>query len=291
MKELSIEEKAKRYDEAIAMAKECITYIPDEAVNKYILNMFPELKKSENERIRGELINFVKSRLAGFPQCEKYIAWLETQGEQKSVWHNEDEEPQRGSLILLIMQSGTPIVAKIIEPNHTFNHGERWAYIDDLLEKQVDNADKVEPKFKVGDWVVYCGKTCKITGLHNGVFTITNQDGSYFFNQVESTTEPVFHLWTIQDAKDGDVLCYKDEISLYKHDIKNYTKQETIFGGFVYYCCCDGKRFIVDSIYSLIEQDKMNIHPATKEQRDLLFQKMKEVGYEWNTDKKELIKS
>jgi hypothetical protein len=64
------------------------------------------------------------------------IAWLEKQGKQKSLWHNEDEEPQRGSLILLIMQSGTPIVAKIIEPNHTFNHGERWAYIDDLLEKQ-----------------------------------------------------------------------------------------------------------------------------------------------------------
>jgi hypothetical protein len=47
------------------------------------------------------------------------------------------------------MQSGTPVVAKIIESNHTFNHGERWAYIDDLLEKQGDNADKVKPKFKV----------------------------------------------------------------------------------------------------------------------------------------------
>ena len=56
--------------------------------------------------------------------------------EQKIIWHNENEEPQRGRLILLIMQSGTAIVAKIIEPNHTFNHGERWAYIDDLLEKQ-----------------------------------------------------------------------------------------------------------------------------------------------------------
>lgn len=30
--------------------------------------------------------------------------------------------------------------------------------------------------------------------------------------------------------------------------------------------------------------------PATKEQRDLLFAKMKETGYEWDTDKKELNK-
>ena len=28
--------------------------------------------------------------------------------------------------------------------------------------------------------------------------------------------------------------------------------------------------------------------PATKEQRDLLFQKMKEAGYEWDAEKKEL---
>ncbi len=75
---------------------------------------------------------------------------LEKQGEQKPVWHNEDEEPQKDSLILLIMQSGTPIVAKIIEPNHTFNHGERWAYIDDLLEKQGEQkpADKVSKDLK-----------------------------------------------------------------------------------------------------------------------------------------------
>lgn len=34
----------------------------------------------------------------------------------------------------------------------------------------------------------------------------------------------------------------------------------------------------------------MDIHPATKEQRDLLLQKMKEAGYKWDTEKKELKK-
>ena len=220
MKELSVEQKARRYDEVVAMAKECITYIPDEEVNKYMFDMFPELKESEGERTRKELINFVKSHLAGFPQCEKYIAWLEKQGEQKPV-------------------------------------------------------DKVEPKFKIGDWIVEPRE-----GEPDGLWHIDRiEDGYYWSDKCGCTIEYAdknFHLWTIQDAKDGDVLCYKDEISLYKHDIKNCTKQEPNFGGFVYYCCYDGKRFIMDSLYSLIEQDKMDIHPATKEQRDLLFQKIKE---------------
>ena len=32
------------------------------------------------------------------------------------------------------------------------------------------------------------------------------------------------------------------------------------------------------------------VYPATKEQRDFLFQKMKEAGYEWDDDEKELKK-
>lgn len=48
-----------------------------EKVEGYI----PELKESEDEKIRKELIDFVRSRLVGFPQSEKYIAWLEKQGE------------------------------------------------------------------------------------------------------------------------------------------------------------------------------------------------------------------
>ena len=99
-----------------------------------------------------------------------------------------------------------------------------------------------------------------------------------------------YHPFNIQDANAGDVLCYKDEISIYKHDIKNCTKQETTFGGFVYHCCYDGKEFIIDSLYSLTEQDKMDIHPATKEEQVLLFTRMKEAGYEWDAEKKELKK-
>lgn len=53
------QEKAKRYDELLEWAKQCIKYIPDEIVNKYMLNLFPELKESKDERIRKYLIGLV----------------------------------------------------------------------------------------------------------------------------------------------------------------------------------------------------------------------------------------
>jgi hypothetical protein len=93
MKILSIEEKAKRYDEALAMAKECITYIPDEAVNKYMLNMFPELKESEDEKIRKELIRAFKSmnsiKVWNGIERTNILAWLEKQGEHHIVCSEE----------------------------------------------------------------------------------------------------------------------------------------------------------------------------------------------------------
>lgn len=76
--------KAKRFDEALAMAKECITYIPDDAVNKYMLNMFPELKESEDERIRNMLIEFFSKGAKNNSYTSNIsdkdiVAWLEKQ--------------------------------------------------------------------------------------------------------------------------------------------------------------------------------------------------------------------
>ena len=87
MKQLSIKEKAKAYDEALKRAHEQYLICADnESAKKRILEViFPELAESKNGKIRKELIEFVKSRLAGFPKCEEYIAYLEKQGEQKPI--------------------------------------------------------------------------------------------------------------------------------------------------------------------------------------------------------------
>lgn len=78
------EEKAKAYDEAFKRAKDCHTdgLSLHQPVRDVIEHIFPELKESENERIRKELICFLETEI---PQCnarDKYIDWLEKLGEK-----------------------------------------------------------------------------------------------------------------------------------------------------------------------------------------------------------------
>ena len=91
-----------------------------------------------------------------------------------------------------------------------------------------------------------------------------------------------FKLWDISDAKDGDVL-------LTKHNqpfIYNGIFDEESVGA---YCGIDmlGNDFL-KGIFSCDWSYKEGVKPATKEQRNILFAKMKESGYEWDADKKEL---
>lgn len=154
---------------------------------------------SVNDTMVGEAKNKAIEALSNL-EISKLLG-LEKQGEQKSIWHNEDEEPQRGSLILLIMQSGTPIVAKIIEPNHTFNHGERWAYIDDLLEKQG------ESKFK--------------QHIQEGDKIVTNEDGTHFnVSQLERVAKKENLAWSEEDIFKVQRICmYLEEAKKYYADI------------------------------------------------------------------------
>jgi hypothetical protein len=104
MKELSIEEKAKAYDKAIAKAQKelqtCGSTDCDAA--RQIYRFFPELAESEDESIRKELIENFKWFCGDFPETTKWgkddnllvkdiIAWLEKQG-QKPKWTASDEE-------------------------------------------------------------------------------------------------------------------------------------------------------------------------------------------------------
>ena len=91
MKELGIEEKAKRYDEALKQVKEC-TSDENGFITIYPQEIFPELKESkdgENKRVSKEITQFLK-RNNGWNR--EWLAWLEKQGEQKSDWSEEDEK-------------------------------------------------------------------------------------------------------------------------------------------------------------------------------------------------------
>jgi hypothetical protein len=90
------------------------------------------------------------------------------------------------------------------------------------------------------------------------------------------------HLWTIQDAKDGDILVCGDNPEI----IMLFKSLRNIHWAFTHFHMYNDGDYRVNDWCDCGE----NVHPATKEQRDLLFNKMKEAGYEWNAKKKELKK-
>ena len=325
MKELSIEQKAKAYDKALEAAC-CIYNNMKEGGNfsgmEDLEVIFPELKESEDERIRKWIIGVLSTYEHDKDLRNAAVTWLEKQGEKKSAWSKEDENECNHILKILnlvaeeqetkgynnLISSANWLKSikdriqskprkKNIEQNLAKKYGitgigskHAEGKLAEMLKKKietenVDNTNKVEPKFHEGDYVVDidCGKVLRISEVLSYGYFFENGDYSTFDN-----ADKEYRMWNINDAKNGDVLCYKDEISLYKHDIKNCTKEETTFGGFVYHCCYDGKRFITDNLYSLTEQDKTDICLATKKQHNLLFTKMKEAGYEWDSVNKKL---
>ena len=109
-------EKAKAYDEAIERAKKLYS-------NKIAEEIFPELKESEDDRIREALIALVKFGLEddstiapGFNETkEQALAWLEKQGEQEEPQVYETKD---GKIITYSETDGY----KFVEPN--FHEGD-----------------------------------------------------------------------------------------------------------------------------------------------------------------------
>lgn len=139
------------------------------------------------------------------------------------------------------------------------------------------------PKFHQGEWIVWQGKCYKVN--YNGCgYELVDQNG--LSTSLEyGTIDESAHLWDItKDANGGDVLVNGSNIFIFSH-----------FSGTRAMGCChinlDNGRFYDDKgkneCFGLIDAD---FSPATKKQRDLLFVKMREEGFEWDAEKKELRK-
>ena len=225
MKELSINEKAKAYDEAIERAKKLYS-------NGIAEEIFPELKESDDERIRKNCIHFLelqKHHHAATFEIEECIAWLKKQGKQL--------------------------------------------------------ADKNEPRFEVGDWVVFITSESvyKVEEKENYEYTLRHILGGSMC--LPFSNEKLIREWTIKDAKDGDVLACNEEILLFK-------SYSALQGRISLYCWYNGQtnNFHSKEVIDILLTTTNKVCPATKEQRDALMKAMNDAGYEWDAEKKELKK-
>ena len=152
------------------------------------------------------------------------------------------------------------------------------------------STDKIEPRFKVGDWVVNkFGDSWHIDSLDEKNYQVSNVEGNYNYFPISKQDE--MHLWTIQDVRDGDVLSFYSEYKSIKMvQVGIIEKYVGKHGG----CSNTFKIYVGVNWDNNLQIGKYmgcsDIHPATKEQRDLLFQKIKEAGYKWNAETKTLEK-
>jgi len=154
------------------------------------------------------------------------------------------------------------------------------------------SANTIESKFKVGDWIAGEGVyTAKIINIDNDKYEVEFIDGSKGLYLIDFIYK-FYHPWTINDAKDGDVVVDKSDgaIGIFQSighhpDGGSYNDPSYCFlhcrydDGFLYADFENG---------NMIDSD--DLIPATKEQRDLLFSKMDKAGYEWDVENKVLRK-
>lgn len=240
----------KKYKEAIYLLKELRPKISDYYREK-LDGLFPELAESEDERIRKRIYNYINVTLDDNESAEKekWLAWLEKQGKKQDEQKSFDCEN-----------------ANI---------------------QQKDLAPKAEPRFKVGDWVA-----ANIYGLRSPLKIVDISDTEYRIEDVKGNSgvpkidylDSHYHLWTADDAKDGDVM-----VTVAEH-------KPFIFKGFL-----DAKHPFAPVAYCGLE--KWNVFyissdpnwwtddsfiPASPQEREQLLNAMHENGYEWDPDKKEL---
>lgn len=94
---MTIEEKAKRYDKAFGIARNVWRFSSNNAEIMRMEELFPELRESEDERTRKEILELVRqsSEILDKQNQNNMIVWLEKQKEYEStdfeyVWNRTD---------------------------------------------------------------------------------------------------------------------------------------------------------------------------------------------------------
>ena len=352
MKELSIEQKAKRYDEAIAHAKNLLKTIGNATLGNLVLknefkNMFPALEEDEDEEIREwikkELVSkHVVDNIVNDVMADKALAWLEKRvpiDEEKiliGARKDEDERIRKNCIHFLELQKqhhaatfeieeciawlekqGEPIKIKkgknyLCTKTHKYA-GLEWiegikyyspedyslvnqectCYCPKYSKEEHNNffkeveLKKVEPKFKVGDWCIdnEDGTIFQIVKVLDNTYTYKTNEGKEY-SCTHYSLENDARLWSIKDAKAGDVLATLNHILIFEKILPK--------DGGVSYCHYDfgssTPQFDFNRDGGWYFGKEAKVYPATKEQRDALMKAMAEAGYTFDFEKKELKK-
>ena len=252
------------------------------------------MSNKDDERLRKTAIAFLKDFAEqGYENAIECIDWLEKQEEQASLQTNERAWLYLVSDVLtwkdgigqylddprvqeLAKKLCSEYAQKLYNPSVLSNS-------PNTEKNEQKSANKIEPRFKVGDWVVQNYNLLKIRYVGNEYYCFETVD-AYVDYMLVSEIDSLYHLWTIQDAKVGDVLEFEDHgrlvIGILSGINKTTDKVDVS-------CLLEDNKFKLGVFYNL---DTVSPHPAIKEQRDILMKAMNNAGYKWNTRTKTLKK-
>jgi hypothetical protein len=306
-----------KYKKALEEARVWYGQLRETGRNDYaneLEHIFGELKECEGERMRKAIIclvqEFYKQTSAFYngESVKDMLAWLEKQGQKETTWNKEDEENMNNVLYILNQLKNTSykeddIAEKTI--NWVKSLKERLCsnneYDKDMLgaieyctknnrtlekehiawlEKQAEQnpTDEFKTRFHEGDWVVdnEYDTVYQVGKFLNSDFKLIDLIGYEYWESYYNATK--YHLWTINDARKGDVLQLGNVTAIFKDYLGNMNCK----------CYCSFCKGEFDVPTKDESYGTFNSRPATKEQCDCLFQNMKEAGYEWNKDTLEL---
>ena len=250
----------------------------DEGIQNWVNDNVPELKESDDESIRKGIIDFLwKEKIflqeahSSVEKNPKYrfimdaIAWLEKQKSEPNWCHHKVDLSDCSEEYRKAYYDGWN--------NCNQQHAQ--------LKAEQKPTDKVEPKFKVGDWVVFNGLTLYIKEVVKGFYRTISKGG--IINSYDWNIDNIARLWTLQDSKPGDVLAFDNGTIVIFKDLYNSKT-------FHSYC------HIEDGIFDVNKEELPDwwkgegFKPATKEQRDTLMKAMSDAGYTFDFENRELKK-
>lgn len=140
--------------------------------------------------------------------------------------------------------------------------------------------DEIKYKFDEGDYIVgevgFVYKIIRIDDMYHTIQISSNYRQRLTIEDVESN----FHKWTIKDAKPGDILI---DIQSETPFIFKDCSDEEHPNYPVAYCGID-----VSNIFKIPEDNHWwtnnSIRPATDTEKELLFNRLEEAGYKWNSN-------
>ncbi len=236
----------------------------------------------DDERLRKTTISFLKDFAdKGYENAIECMNWLEKKGEQNLIEIHPISKVgdyiRNKECMDWLEKKGEQKV-----PINDFKAKDWYvSKVDGKIRNIYHSVDKVKPKFEVGDWVVNT-----ITNNVEQIIKVTNNEYDCSGNLIVSfDNQHLLRKWTNQDAKDGDILITVTDKApfIFKGFIdKFHPNCPVAYGGII-------NEGSFDISYGEGWWDDDDIKPANEEQRNFLFQKIKEAGYEWDAENKKFI--